>query len=459
MSVKHLLTPILDGGIRNTNFFEGRLLSAADLRDEQSANRERARRLARAIGPGIVEGLEVSLVSDGSDGTPPVLAVESGLAITAGGEVIGLPEGGVQVALARSLESVVTTEADFFACAGPPASSQLPNGVGVYVLVMSPVAGYRERAPKSGLGDAGVVKGCGSRYVQEGVRFRLLVVPGTEGTVTGGGSGSATDSLDALIAGALNGVEFPTRDSPTELALLRNRLAHRLFSTERLIGAYRDPLAEWTARPPDSFAARAYGDSFGALLDSCDVPLALCYWTTNGVEFLDVWAVRRVRNAVPIGANPAIGWRHDDAVAHARMQQFQIQAGELIGAAAAPQNLRARDYFHWLPPLGIVPVHGYGFTTGIDIDLFFDGLTLAIPVFVEGGEVAGMVRDSMLAPPVGFAEDKLIWRYVVRENIQAASAALAADRRQPQMLFATPAMGPYGESRYNAKYWNFGNYR
>ena len=35
-----LLTPILLDGIRNTHFFNGRLLTADDLRVEQQANRQ-----------------------------------------------------------------------------------------------------------------------------------------------------------------------------------------------------------------------------------------------------------------------------------------------------------------------------------------------------------------------------------------------------------------------------------
>ena len=49
MSPKALLEPILEHGIRNTNFFEGRLLSGRDLQDQQVANRRHHRHLGRAI--------------------------------------------------------------------------------------------------------------------------------------------------------------------------------------------------------------------------------------------------------------------------------------------------------------------------------------------------------------------------------------------------------------------------
>ena len=48
-----LLTPVLTG-IRNINYFEGRLLTARDLREQEEANRERRWSLGKAIGAGIV---------------------------------------------------------------------------------------------------------------------------------------------------------------------------------------------------------------------------------------------------------------------------------------------------------------------------------------------------------------------------------------------------------------------
>jgi hypothetical protein len=55
--------PILQGGIHQVNFFNGRLLTATDLRDEQAANRQQHRQLGQAAGSGVVYGLEVSMVA------------------------------------------------------------------------------------------------------------------------------------------------------------------------------------------------------------------------------------------------------------------------------------------------------------------------------------------------------------------------------------------------------------
>ena len=50
MSAVELQNPILDGGIRSVNFFNGRLLTARDLSREQDANREATNRLGQALG-------------------------------------------------------------------------------------------------------------------------------------------------------------------------------------------------------------------------------------------------------------------------------------------------------------------------------------------------------------------------------------------------------------------------
>ena len=82
-----LQQPILDGGIRSINFFNGRLLSARDLTREQSANREADRRLGQAVGEGIAYGLELSK-STASTKQSPVVTVDAGLAINRIGQTL-----------------------------------------------------------------------------------------------------------------------------------------------------------------------------------------------------------------------------------------------------------------------------------------------------------------------------------------------------------------------------------
>ncbi|GAA2745286.1 hypothetical protein GCM10009868_26160 [Terrabacter aerolatus] len=75
-----------DAPRRRVNYFEGRLLSADDFRDEQQAGRERSWLHNRMLhGSGVVEGLDVSVDGD-------VVVVSPGMAIDAVGREIVLTE-------------------------------------------------------------------------------------------------------------------------------------------------------------------------------------------------------------------------------------------------------------------------------------------------------------------------------------------------------------------------------
>ena len=102
-----LREPFLEAGIRNTHFFNGRLLTAEDLLNEQEANRAQHRQLGRAIGAGIVTGFEVTL---GTQGKPrPSVRVRPGLAVNRRGQAVELPQkaGSVEVMLAKAPEEPV----------------------------------------------------------------------------------------------------------------------------------------------------------------------------------------------------------------------------------------------------------------------------------------------------------------------------------------------------------------
>src|SRR3954471_7916589 len=103
MDVKDALQlhqPLLDGGIRSVNFFNGRLLSGRDLSREQSARREADARLGRAIGDGVAYGLEVARDVTLDKAAAPVLRIKAGLAVNRSGQTLRLA-GDVSVALTR----------------------------------------------------------------------------------------------------------------------------------------------------------------------------------------------------------------------------------------------------------------------------------------------------------------------------------------------------------------------
>src|SRR5437870_2957541 len=88
-----LQQPLLDGGIRSVNFFNGRLLTGKDLLRVDEARRLADWRLGEAIGEGIAFGLDVlenSVAAQKLDTPSAVLKVSAGLAINRNGQVLRL---------------------------------------------------------------------------------------------------------------------------------------------------------------------------------------------------------------------------------------------------------------------------------------------------------------------------------------------------------------------------------
>ena len=321
MSATELLEPILKGGLRSINFFNGRLLSAEDLSDEQNANRQARALVGQAVGEGVVYGLEVAKSSAGTNQSP-VVTVSAGLAFNRRGQALRLPTT-TDVALTRQTDgaAALPTSLVFKDCQQTKGGIDLPED-GLHLLTVAASEGREGRAPTSGLGNASAP--CSARYTVEGVQFRLI--------------------------------ELLKSNELGDLKSLRNRVAYQCFGIETLTQFESAPFSQ----PP-----RRYG-----LLDTLrpntltdgDVPLAAIYWTRNGgLEFIDLWSVRRR----PIRPSISERWGAliDDrrfAEAEAMLLQFQEQIAAFQTAALqTPINLgnyKADERFAYLPPVGLLPI-------------------------------------------------------------------------------------------------------
>src|SRR6185295_8945664 len=136
MSTVDLLQPVRAGGVQRNNFFNGRLLSAEDLRAEQEANRARHRQRANATGDGVARGMEVSVVAKGPGS--PTGGVTGGLALNRCGDLLALGEK-TTVALVPAAQpgDVAAGLLAECGCEGP-ATTDVLTAEGVYVLVVSP---------------------------------------------------------------------------------------------------------------------------------------------------------------------------------------------------------------------------------------------------------------------------------------------------------------------------------
>ncbi len=444
-----LLEPMLRGGIRNTHFFNGRLLTAEDLRAEQEANRQQRRQLGLAIGAGVVEGFDVALVSNGPK---PVLRISRGLALTRKGAALALAED-VEVGLVRTPNApALNGSAGLFAVCGPEATT--PSAAiaeGVYLLVAGPASGFAEHAPVVGFNGNGVASGCDHRFAVEGVAFRLVGVNLAQVDFV---STATRTALTTLLA----------QTSPASRARLRNWLAHLCFGTEQSAGFAADPFRLPGGQSPlTSYGLVDWLRGRGNLTE-CDVPLALLLWTTAGVQFVDLWSVRRK----PVSPATSAVWplttgARRPAEGEAAFLQFQAQLTAMIqggGFGATLTQLHALDLFRYLPAVGLVPLATNRYQ-GFELEDFFQGMATPTPMHITGDELMGLLRASYAFPSIdlGRQQQELVWLYLVRENAEAIAATSGgALPPQPYVVFSSGHMPYAGQARFSLDHYDFANY-
>jgi hypothetical protein len=414
MSIK-LSNPYLErDAIRAPNFFNGRLLSAEDLDAERSAVRRRLAQLGHAAGEGIAYGLEVRGAIGGSTTTEPFVSVSAGLAINRLGQAIELNQS-VDVSLLQPTTAPTTPVASqagaFGNCSPVIANSAYVAGEGVYLLTIAPVEGREGRAPASGLGNLTVC--CGDKSLVFGVQFRLI----------------RATALDAALSDA---------------SRLRNAVAYRCFGAPDLAFA-TNPFAEQSR----------YGliDSLRpAQLGEAELPLAMIHWTsTGGTRFVDNWCVRRGLHAKPVGELGAtVTSARRRAEGEEMFLQFQEHARSLAGMGA--YGITASSAFRFLPAAGILPLSGLGASVGFDRLKFFADQTWSGPAVIEGAQLDALLQRSFQFPPIDLQSHELIWTYLVRENLQAATTGTPA-----YFVFTSGHLPYLGDARLDIARANFSN--
>ncbi len=422
MSATQLDTPFLDGGVRSTNFFNGRILSREDLQREQDAERAIHLRLGRATGDGIVSGFEVEATAlGGSSVTAPAVTVHPGLAVNRQGQTIALDRD-VDVSLlapsASGSAAAPTSSLDgsFGACA-PPDDNVYVTGTGVYLLSVAPAQSKQGLALTSGLGNGNA--SCNAKEVVDGVQFRLAQVT------------------------ALSSAELADEDH------LRNVAAYKFF----LAGG----TAADAARDPFGVAPTTASLTSPALSD-CDVPLALLHWTaTGGLRWVDLWSVRRMLAAPGLDQpSPLPLSDRRWALGQAVMSQFREHL-ESLRSTGGSFALTATSVFRWLPPVGMVPLGMTASAGGFNSLQLFNGLSVRGPLYVEGARVTPLLRWALSFPPIDTNNAELIWLYFVRENQQAVAAAAAAPVT-PYLIFARGQIEYQGEPRFDISRFGYANF-
>jgi hypothetical protein len=400
--------PIVGGGIRSVNFFNGRLLTGEDLTREQEANALARLRLGRATGSGVATGLEVSVAAATSNARP-VVRIEAGLAVNRRGDVLALP-GAVEVALARERADGSGSEVLFHDCT-PFQPGTYSAGAGVYLLTIAPASRSEGRAKVSGLGNEDAA--CNTAFSVEGVQFHLLKV-----------------ALPPEVLGA------PDR--------LRNQLAH-------LVAGTADPRRRAVGRDPLGPPVAAYGllDDLrqpGCLTDE-QVPLAMLLWTAaQGIGFVDLWSVRR-RIVAPAADTlfPTLVGDRRRSEAEAVFLQFQRQVADALAVGAALSSVAAADRFAFLPPVGMVPITGPGSPAGFDPDGFLGDQGSDELATTDAAMLRVLVQESLDHEPIKVGDGERVQRYVIWENERTVGPASPGRR---VLLFASRTLPYRGIARY-----------
>jgi hypothetical protein len=411
--------PVTGGGIASVNFFNGRLLTGEDLSHEQRAARAGRLRLGRAVGSGVVQGLEVAEALGESSPSRPVLRVEPGLAVNGDGAVLELADR-TDVLLVREPAPGSAPATELFADCQEPGPAGFGAGFGVYVLTMGPAERGQGRAPTSGLGNAD--RSCDTNVFVEGVAFRLIRV--------------------TIDAGAVAGP-----------ALLRSHVAARAFG----VGA--EARAEF-ARNPLGPPPTGYGllDELRAgCLTSAEIPLAVLAWTASGgVEFVDMWAVRRRIVAPAADARwPLLVGDRASAEAEAMFLQFQAHALDLAVTLGAPQTLSAAARFEYLPPVGMIPIIGAGPNRGFNAAIFFGAQASTRAEMTDSRLLRALVAEGMLHDPIEVGGAERIQLYLLWENVTAGRSGTSG---QLALVF-TKATVPYrGIARFGEATWDLSRF-
>jgi hypothetical protein len=386
------------------------LLSGEDLSQEQAAHREARQHLGRALGDGIAQGLEVVETAGASTPTSPVVTVSAGLAINRCGQTLSLAHH-VDVSLVRPVNGVDPAASGLtFAECQPPEGGVYVAGAGVYLLTIAPATTSEGRAPVNGLGNT--TASCNTRYTVEGVQFRLL-------------------QLDLSTAE----LGDPTR--------LRSLLALRCFGPDALRAFSSDPFGPLPER---------YG-----LLDELrpnrltdgDVPLAVVYWTADGIQFVDVWSVRRCVTAPCVtGRWALVAGERRRSEATAMFLQFQDHIQNLRATETNLDTLVATQRFVYLPPVGFLPSAQDGAAAGITYTKFFDQQAYHPPVFIEESVIEPLIRAALPYPPINLEQQDPIRLYQVVFGMNV----------RPYLLFTSAHVPALGEARFDVVRWNLSNF-
>jgi len=410
-----LFTPILNDRTRAPYFFNGRLLTGEAMTDEQRAQHVAHEILAHGVGDGVAYGLQVAPSHDFNTVDRPVVTVKAGAAVSKRGDLLLLADD-VEVQLVRPPSGSVAPQKIFDACR-PPDQGTYVSDSGVYLLTISPITVGDQLAPVSGLGGP---QTCNVKYRVDAVEFRLVKLP-----------------VDSAVLSDTN--------------RLRNRVAYACFGIDQITAFALDPIGALGE------AKTLLDEIDGKTIGSCDVPLAVIYWTAaGGIQFIDLWSVRRrlTRSRTGMRFPPMSDKRL--AAGEAMVLQFQEQIATLRLSLGQASTIVATTYFRFLPPVGLLPIAASGFT-GVSPADFFKNMTVGSEAHVEGARLPTVVEEAVPYLPIDTTKAELVWLYRVRENREAIDKGTAGISG-PALVFVSGHVPYRADPHFDVNKWDYSNY-
>lgn len=360
------LEAVFTDSLKHPNFFNGRILTATDLREERTATLQRSQYLGRAIGTGVVDGLVVT-----ADSSQTALVISDGLAINPRGDALHLPTATtVKLVLTEPLGSPTSP---FVPCDVSSAATLTGNvSTGFYLLAITGATRLsNSMAFNSGL--TGDRPNCTNRYEEVGIQFKLV---------------------------PLINDDFITPVAPSAPDS-RSRLAHVCFGTNKL--------AQVMTEPNQGLTAYGLVDDLRQdnRLTNCDVPLAAFRFQSPTLQFVDRWAVRRpvVPAMLPLtyAGHPLTQFVSSRRLVEASvfLLQFQEHLKDLLKVGSiTPSNVVAQEFFEYLPAAGYLPVQVTDTPSDrrFKISTFF-GAALTDQL-LEPALLRSIFHESFLAEPI-----------------------------------------------------------
>ncbi len=343
---RQLFESITEDGVVHANFLNGHLLTAETLQAEQQAQARLNHFLGQALGPGIVRGLQVRQLEGESNSER--VKVLPGLAINNLGQTLHL---GTEVTLKLTKQSDGLSLVSDFAACNALAADEVYTGSGFYLLTMQLASSYQGKASLSGLPDEPVSPQCVRGRRVDGVSFRLI---------------NMTQDLYAVDAEDLNyAIKIPELVMVTELYpeetlyhyWLRSLVACTCIGTPVY---YSSQLASKVNVASNDSIQLSYGvlPRVGEL-DDCEVPLAVLFWSDEGIRFVEMWAVRRLLMPASMGGWGLAPWGRR----WAEHQALTLHQQEMLSKMAAAIDLGETGLsyftpefmFRMMPAMGVVP--------------------------------------------------------------------------------------------------------